>query len=414
MKALFIICPSLGIGEVYTAVRLSEQLSEAGWEVYFLGNEIIGLFEEIKKENRWVLSNDSNYNYSLLEELVQRVNPDMFIFTDYNMYIKNSYMNFAFDFGWLQNYDISCTVIDTIGNCGYKDDYSAIYEDKKTILTLPDWVDAILRPVPPHDPVKTISENLIYFPVFLKSENISAEDKIILRQEFKVSQDSKLVIFPLGHWIKIVAGKVENRLYQHMIRIILYFFNRLEYDIELVLLGDTSWNSGEYKNVSLRTDLAELPFFKTEELIGISDLVITINRFSNSLGRAARYKVPAISLRNSYDITVSEGRIITGLDYGITPFINKILRLVTENNGTVKRFSIFPEFDTGIINEFYDKNPRFAGIIPTCEIFDQEGTVNMMKKLLSEGKKELVEKQTAFISSANKQIPVDKQLMRLI
>ncbi len=408
MNALFVICPSLGIGEVYTAVRLSEQLIKSDWNVYFLGNEILVIFHEINKENRWILSNDTKDNYRLLEELVQHVNPDLFIFTDYNMYIKNSYTNFAFDFHWLNNFGIPCMVIDTIGNCRFQDTDLAIYKDKSFALTLPDWVEAILRPVPPNDPINPENRRVIHFSVFAKSEELSVEAKLKIKQEFNVSQNKKLVIFPLGHWIKLVAGKDEKRLYENMMRIILGFFNKLEFDIELVLLGDKSWSSGVYNNVSLRTNLADLSFSKTEELMRAADLVITINRFSNSLGRAARYRVPALCLINNNDIIVEKGKILTDLEYKITPFIDKVIRLVTKNNGLIKKFSIFPENDTGFINEFYNKNPRFSEIIPVCEIFDQVGTVNMVHKLLTDGRDELMEKQSYFINYANDTMQINK------
>lgn len=408
MKVLFIICPSLGIGEAYTADRLSEQLVNVGWKVYFLGTEIVTLFEGVKNENTWVLSEDNKENYNLLNEIVSSVSPDLFIFTDYNMYIKNSFINFSFEFNWLDEFNIPCMVIDTVGNC-QNEVLSSLYENEGLIL--PKWVDAVLRPVPPHDPVDSENKRLIHFSVFTEFEEQNVETKQKIKQDFKVEQDKKLVVLPLGHWINLVAGTVEHRLYKYMLRIFVNYLCDLEYDIELVILGDKSCGSSNYKNVYVRTDLAEISFSKAEELISISDLMITTNRFSSSLGRAARYKVPTISFINSTDIVVSQGRIMTDLNFEISPYINRILQLVTGRNGKVKKFAMFPEYDTGIINEFYSKNPRFAEIVPTCEIFDKDTTVTVLKSLLSEDRHKLTEKQSNFMNKAYKHYSADKKIM---
>ena len=164
-------------------------------------------------------------------------------------------------------------------------------------------------------------------------------------------------------------------------------------EFDIYILGDTDINNYIYKNVSVKKDFVNLSFSEGDKLIKASDLVITINCFSNCLVRAAYYKVPTLTFVNKKDIEVRNGKVSTLLDYELTPFNNKLIKNITSNNGVIKKYLIFPENKVELMEQFYKKNHEFAGINLSSDIFDEKNSINTIKNLLYQKDEMLLEHQ---------------------
>ena len=383
LKVLFLVCPSLGIGEIYTCIKLDQQLRRNGVTTHFIGPRIITAFKEIQNNSYCIFSKDMKQNFEIFSDTIDEFQPDLLVFTDYHMYLRNEYSRQVFDFEWVKRYNIPCIVIDTLGNCRFEDVNTSIYSDSNFSLTLPDWVSAIIRPSPPHDPVLGEKENkVLFFPVFDSDPDIDEKRIVQLKQQFSINMYKKSVIFPFGHWVKHVLNDTMYSLYKNLEKIILHYLSLLDTEIDVYILGESLFSSKSHKKVCIRTDFVDLPLSDGDDLLSACDLVISVNRLSNSLGRAAHYQVPTLTLVNSRDIEVRDGKIMSELDYEISPFIQKTINLVTRRNGNIDKYMIFPENKVDFIECFYNKNIGFNKVNPIQELFDEKSVINVLKGLL--------------------------------
>ncbi len=289
MRALIIICPSLGIGEIFTAIKLGERLSQDGNEIHFTGTTIIEDFSFIKTSNHTILTMDAKENSILLDQLVNAIKPDLFIFTDYHMYMKNVYMRNVFDLDSLQKFHLPFYIIDTLGNCTFHDEEVSLYE-KEVSIKVPCYINGLLRPVPQHDAkLDYASKRTQYFSVFDSKATFEVEEEEKIKQSLGLDMNRETVVLTLGNWVKAVTSETKFKLYLNLIRIVLHYLNSVGIDLEVVILGECNFEYNEFQNLKINKDLVNLSFEEADKLINISSLLITLNRFSNSLCRAVFY-----------------------------------------------------------------------------------------------------------------------------
>ena len=132
-----------------------------------------------------------------------------------------------------------------------------------------------------------------------------------------------------------------------------------------------------------------------------SNLVITLNRFSNSFCRAALFNVPSMALVNSNSIEVRNKNDIFGTNYPLSEFNRRIMRLITRQKGMIKKYLIFPESRIDIMEEFFSKNELYSSIARIFEIFDENIVVENMKKYLFSRDGQLVKAQENFFNKAH-------------
>lgn len=401
MRALFVICPSMGIGEVFTCIKLSKQLADAGVQVYHIGTEVITEFSYINSDKRIFFKTDINGNTSMINGVINEFKPDFIVFADYYMYIKNPLLISILDFNCIKDSKLPCIIVDTFGNCKLNGCDTSIYKDDSISVVLPECICGILRPVPPHDFKTADGESKVrHFSVFLEKDAKKNRTIYESKKKFGLNPAGVTVIFPLGHWVKQIAIGVELRLYQNLLRIVSYYLNILEVPIDLCLLGGSGNEKSQYPNICLHNSFKNLSFEETDDLIRVSDLLITVNRFSNSLGRAALFNTPTLTFINSSDIGVYGNKILTDLDYEVSPYIKKIMRLITQQNGTIKKFMLFPESRTETIDEFYKANPHFGSINPVCELFDENNAGRLLRSLIIDKDCKLQNVQKDFMEGA--------------
>lgn len=394
---------------------IAEQFKKAGNPVFFIGTETITNFTGIRDCDYYLLSNNIHENYRAFVNNVKEFKPDLMIFTDYHMYYNTKHFQSIFKFEWLAEFRIPCMVIDTIGNCRFNHLNSSIYENDNYSIVLPEWVEGILRPVPPHDPIIS-HNNVFYFPVFLDKGEIDYKSKVAIKQRMGLSSERKNVIFPIGHWVKQTAEYIGcyfnsmERLYNNLIRIISYYLNSLDMGIDLYIIGDKSAGYYANKNVVTKFNFFDLSFTEVDELISVCDLIITVNRFSNSISRGAHYQVPTLTFINSTDIESKDGKIITELNYELSSFIKKIIRVIARNNGTIKEYQIFPETNTNVMKEFCQKNTGFSRLTAVCDLFDEVSALGLLKTLLLNKSSALKEAQQSFMERGYSLPAIHKQL----
>lgn len=396
MKALIIICPSLGIGEIFTAIKLGERLLQDGDEIHFTGTSVIEEFSFIKINQHTILTMDANKNSIILEQLVNTIKPDLFIFTDYQMYIKNVYMRNVFDLDSLQKFRLPFYIIDTLGNCTFHDEEVSLYK-KEISIEVPDFVRGLLRPVPQHDPkIDYESKRTKYFSVFDPKAAFDVDNRKV-KQSLGLDLNRHTVVLTLGNWVKTVTTETKFKLYLNLIRLVLHYLNSVGTELEVVVLGECNFEYKEFQNLKINMELVNLSFQEADKLIHISSLLITLNRFSNSFCRAAFYSTPCMALVNNNNIEFTHTDISKDIPYPISKYVKKILRLISLENKTIQEYTVFPESNTDIFQSFFDQNPMYSGIVPYYEIFDEETIVHKMKDIILLRNEELMIKQKQFM-----------------
>ncbi len=409
-KAVYIICPSLGIGEIYTIKWVSDRLLEHNVIPYYIGPHSIMNFSDIPKENFISFREDFNYNKRLLKNLIFSIRPDFIIFTDYNMYLnKRLGYQKILQFDDLRKYNIPIFIIDTLGNCSFKNQHSSLFSKECSVI-VPEFVKCILRPVPQHDPINCFGNKRVrYFSLFSDKIRYDYMKKMQIKKQLNFEIHRKLVILPLGSWIRKITTSLEFKLFKSYIRIILYYLNCLEQDIDVCILGECDFEFLQFHNLIIHKQFKEWGVKQIDELFQVADLVITLNQFSNSLVRAVLYGVPCLGLVNSYEINDGSEQLQKKQSC-FSSYVKKIIQLNVIQN-TIKPFRIYPESNIEIIDVFFQSNKLYASQFVTEEIFNEDNVINVLKILINKQCESLIQKQLQFREAAMHLETIDKIIL---
>lgn len=398
-SAVYIICPSLGIGEIYTIKRLSDVLAQCAITSYFIGPEYVQDIADIKQNYNSFQENKAD-NMQMLSQIISDINPEFIMFTDYNIYC-NRYFNYQDLFGFqdLKSYNIPVYIIDTLGNCSYEQTSVSLYDKKQTVI-VPDFVKSILRPVPQHDPIVTEKNSKLHYISLFMKDDIS-NDQCSVKEKLHFNQDEKVVIMPLGCWVEKVSSKDEFRLFKSYIRIILHYLNCIGDIIRVCILGECDFDFIEFNNLIIDNSFINCSFDQVDELFCAADLVITLNQFSNSIVRAVLHQIPCIAFINSYEFKLVDGNIKTEFSELVSNYINKILKLNLIKK-SIKKFRMFPESNVSTMETFFQYNKKFCSQFITEEIFDETRVIKVINEILYKKNEQLVSKQQNFVNKSKK------------
>ncbi len=384
MNILFVTPSRVSSGEGVTALHMAEWLSAEGCKVHFLASEFTGALIRTRLPNVVsTLGPDLQTNQRTWETIVSKFQPAAVVFADYPLLAFRSGTAPLRDEAWETGLDRIDAELFTLDHLGYAQRSRIVFfgppQDTLGLERIPPIPSDmhVLLPCPLHDPDNTALRGcpFRYWNLHPEQNQLKSLDT---RSPYVRSAEELLVLHLTSHWVCRAAELLRHPYYSLLPEVISGFLFGLARPVTLLSVNNGSLlpqvDSGNVRIVNAGTmDPAQY-----ERLLVASDLVITENRISVSLGKAICLLRPCAILHNSYSIRdITEGK----------PGSSRIWPEKMERTrcGSVFPFEVFPIWSRGDLEELgiFDET-CLKGAFAAVEIFGGEPTARQLQNLLTD------------------------------
>ena len=380
-KVLFIAPAYFGTGETVNAVIVAQQLRKRHIECIFIVSAYGENFVKNNNFDYFIFTDDKRKNIEFTKEIIKKENPDVVVVADYYLFYLSKELPKFLWIGFLEDLGVTTITFDSIG-------LGREFPSRNYILTpelfpprthnilyrVPSFVETIICPSPPFNNVKNLKDvqcGRLYSDDFTTVHH----DKDNMRKELGVKDNLKLIFHPIPKWSLSTFGVSSPVYYPVLTDIVMFHLSQVDCDTHLVCVNPshhTLYREGGRIQVQ---NYEFLPFDLFMKYLFSSDLVITDNLLSATIGKAILNRVPVLLLGNTYYIedAFSLERIGTmGED---------VLSLVKAHVKRSQRFPVTPFW--GAFKDDYAARDIQKTLIQE-ELFNSKGIQEKMKDILTD------------------------------
>jgi hypothetical protein len=417
VRMLLVLPVERGTGEIITAIQVATDFVAAGGVVRYLASPLAKRLVEPSGLGAIVeMGSDGRRNAAAWHAAVDGFAPDIIMFMDYPlMFFPSGCVPLAAVPGWvetLENTDVLLVTTDHFGfaqsdrghffgppHLGFHTYYRA--------PALPRGM-RVLLPCPMHDPGMVpgrIGQPFRYWDVPLTQ---SEGQRLAVRQRYLTSPEDKLVFHFVPRWAIEGVRLLKLPFYEYFAELLDLYLGGLDAPVHVVSVNDGNLLRTRPGSRVRFTNLAPLSAPEFEAHLLGSDLALTENGMSISLGKAVCARQPCAALINSF-------RLIELLSRVQGPLRRLIATMESALPGTVYPYSAFPSVtpkDVEAIGLYRDNPIREA--FHEVEVFGGDETRRILRDLLFDDstRSALRARQTHYIDGV-RSLPNTNQAMAL-
>ena len=418
MRVLFVVPVEGGSGETVTSVHVARQLHAVGWPIAFLGTEFALRFvPESLEAQRWALGVAESGNVEIWDTALRTFRPDIVLFADYPLmlFIRGA-APLARAPGWIEALDRVDATLVTFDHFGFAQQTAPLFMgpphlgiSAQHFEPLPRRMQ-VLRPCPMHEPEARPGVAGEPFRSCSIPLGLSPERRRSVRDSWLGGRARGLLVFhSVPHWAWQHAESLQLALYDVLPGLLEAYFGPLVDRIAFVSL-----NNGQLLHspagARLRiTNLGPVPVATFEELLYASDLVLSENGLSISIGKAVCAGQAAAVFRNSFRLS--------DLASCPDPEVQEALRVLESKRlGAVFPFDAFPTVTPADVEAIgiYDGNSLTEGFA-RLEVFGGGDTAAALQRLLADPatREAMRHRQQAYIDKLSRLEEVSSILARM-
>lgn len=384
MRVLLVTAVEQGSGETITALHIAETLTRQGNEVLFLASAFAQRFLESRFAGSIrSFGSGGAENVRLWEETLRTFRPDVVVFADYPLlFFQSGCAPLAEETGWIESLDELDACLVTLDHFGFAQGELELFMGPPHLglnwqhfPAIPERMHRLL-PCPMHEPGPVegrLGEPIRYWQVPIEPSQEACRQ---VRLRYLESEDDLLVFHMVSNWGWQSADNLGLAFYRYLPWFLESYLGGLSRPVTVVSVNNgsllTAWPGGRTRLVNL----GPIPPQEFEALLFGSDLAITENGVSISLGKAICGLQPCASLMNSY-------RLPELMEFLEGELRDVVLAMEGERLGTVYPFHVYP---TGMIEELetlilYRDNSLTAGF-ERLELFGGAETRDAFDRLL--------------------------------
>ncbi len=388
MKMLFLAPSRLARGDAAIAADLARQMPRKRIQVGFVSSaESLPQLHDLGMPTLPLTGATPEENLAILDRVVRGFRPDFLVAADaFAVNQSCDWTGLTIDL-LRERYDCPVGSIDRLGWPAA--DYTADFYGgvRVRLPRLLDGCDLVIRTCPPHAPAagEPTGPAVLYaglHPGGLRDGGLrrAAVDDVLQAPDIDVT--GRPVVF-------IANSDWEHRNPRHSVdvarlidalpRILHSHLAALGRPVRVVHVGPRAWRFPVADTIEYR-HFSRLPYAMFHARLAASDLFVTTNTLSATLGRAVLAGVPSLALQNAS--TVQDG---TGPGW---------LTQAAPQLGTAYPFRVAPLGWYDLLEPLLSGNP-YRDCFATAEIFDREAVRERMSGLL-DGAAELRERQARF------------------
>ena len=362
-------------GEAVTAAHMAADLVRSGAETRFLASPFTAQLASTLGP-AYELGRDMTDNQRAWDRAVDEFSPDAIVFADYPLlFFANGSVPLV-DEGWLSRLERAAPLLVTLDHLGYAQGPKTVFFGPPhlsfhaaTFPAVPDRMQLLL-PCPSHDPRQTGRMRGMPFRYWSPSGREDRGGRAAVRQRHGVGEGELLVVHAAPQWAWRMAEQLGLPYYRFLPSILAHYFDDLPVPLTVVSVN----NGGLLPSVEGRAvrvlNVSSLPIPDYERLLLASDLLLSENGISVSMGKAVCAGVPCALLRNSFrlsELVERAGEAVRRI----------VLAMEDLRLGSVFPYEVFPLWRR-------DEVP-LPGPVPGCtavEVFGGEPTRQLLHRLL--------------------------------
>ncbi|MEW5923969.1 MAG: DUF6365 family protein, partial [Candidatus Zixiibacteriota bacterium] len=319
MKVLFVAPVEVGSGETITTIHMAKMLIDSGDDVFFLASEFARKFIEKQYPGRVKdLDTDFNQNIKLWRMTIKEYKPDIIIFADYPlMFFSSGSAAFVDEENQLEILSGTDAILATLDHTGFGQGARGVFFGPPHIsFNYEQWPDLpdsmqIMLPCPMNEPGDVTGRKGLPFRYRDVPLRISDRRRREIRARFLERNDDFLLFHCVSNWAWRQANQIGIPLYHFYPEILDTHMGRGGRPITIVSVnnGRLLTTPGDSKNNYINLPVISQDEF--QELLLSSDLMITENGMSISLGLAICGHIPCVSFQNSHRYRVLRSELNT-------------------------------------------------------------------------------------------------------
>jgi hypothetical protein len=401
MKVLFVTPNSFGSGEAITAMQIGRQLEKSGHDVrffseqfpaQFLAERFAGKVDELSED-----PTEAGINW---RARLRGFHPDAVVFADYPLlYLSRHGQALLEDENWkaLEALGTQLYTLDHLGmSCGpMKLAFGPPHLElsKAHLSALPPEMK-VLRPCPINHPAPASTHNGVPFRSWDLPFTLTDARSHEVRSRFLKDGEELLIFHSVPAWAVEFCRRHRITIYSYLTRLFEVYLAGLGRAVTIVSVNGGSLLQPSSVSWLRVLNLSHLKSSEYDEILLASDLVITDNCISNSMGKAVCGLVPCVALHNSYRLP----QIVERDDADVR---NIVLEMERDLAGSVFPFEVFPIWTAEDINALgiFRENPMTQSM-RQVEIFGGSETRTGLAEVLASSscREELRAHQQVYVS----------------
>jgi len=370
-------------------------------QVHFLASSFTARFiGQTFRNEVTCLSENGVENHRRWEELLDIFHPDVIVFADYPLLFFNQDEPWLATEGWVKHLDELDIPLVTFDHLGYAQKPFNLFFGpphlsfhSEAMHPIPERMH-ILLPCPANEPGDVPGRRGTPFKTGGTGLNLPGNKREEIRRNLLSDPEELLIFHSVPTWALRFTRKFQLPYYDYLSSLLEYYLTGLPCPVTVVSVNDGSLLT-PVKNKNLHIlNMAPMSPAQFEGLLLASDLVLTENQVSNSLGKAICGRIPAAVLRNSF-------RLIELLNQVDSPLRNLLLAMEAKRVGAIFPFEVFPIWGIQEVEQLmlFSNNSLFDGMA-YLEVFGGETTRRALQHLLLDPieRGALVAKQQAYIN----------------
>lgn len=339
---VFIVAPvEQGSGETITCLHLAAGLEERGHQLLFLASPFASRFLGDRFPGRVrPLGPDLDANRRAWRAALAELRPDAIVFADYPLLYFPAGAAPLVGPGWREELEAADAALVTLDHFGFAQEEMELFFGPphmsyfQRFPAIPERMQ-ILLPCPMHEPGPVAGRRghpFRYWEVPLALDEGARRE---VRARHLLHEDELLVFHSVPNWAWRGAEMLGLPFYRHLAAILDHYLRDLPRPVAVVSVNNGSLLQAPPGAGVRFANLPPIPQPEFEALLFGSDLVLTENSVSISMGKAICGLQPCAALRNRF-------RFLELLQRAEEPLKGIMLAMERERPGTIYPFNAYP------------------------------------------------------------------------
>ena len=417
MRVLFVAPVEVGAGETVTVRHMAERLLRRGDQVRVLVTQLgRRLFGPELAAHIQSLSADGDANRALWTKSLRDFRPDVVVFADYPLLGFSSGVAPLWSAAWVRSLDDIAPCLVTLDHTGYAQRPLGVYYGPPHLSFHYEAIPAIPRrmqimlPCPMHAPVPVPGRKGRPFRSWDGPLAISPDRRAAIRRRILEREDDLLIFHASARWAWQSAAAIGIPYYRLLPRILDIYFRELARPVTIVSVNDGALFDHRPGQSVRMVNLPSLPAPEYDDLLFASDLLLTENKISITLGKAISALLPCATLRNSYSLR----ELLRSLSGELREIV---LAMEAARAGAVYPYGVFP---LGMDDEI-DRLGLYRDNLITCgfrelELYGGAETGRALCGLIADPgvRQALRTEQAAYVDLLSRLASADEVLDRIV
>jgi hypothetical protein len=403
MNVLLVAPVEVGSGETVTARYLAALLVRNGHHVHFLASAFATRFLQDEFAGQiTALGMEGPANVKTWSSTLSEFRPDVIVFADYPlMFWRTGLAPLAREPNWVKSLLELDIPLVTLDHFGFAQGEMGIFlgpphltHEYHRFEAIPERMQ-IMLPCPMHSPVEVAGRKGTPFRYWDVPLTIAPQVRAATRSKYLRHPDDLLLVHIVSNWAWQSAENLKLTFYRYLGNLLLHYLEPLGRGVTVVSLNNGSLLGSASRNGVHVTDIGPVTPPEFDALIFSSDLMLTENKVSISMGKAVCGLQAAAVLKNSYGVLDLMGQC-SG------PVWEVVSAMERDRLGSVFPFDVYPTGMRDTLDSIvlYRDNPLTEGFAE-LEVFGDATTESALAALLTDAatRQGLQQKQKRYVDA---------------